>query len=228
MTSDGMKATWVHVDEALADLLIEPDPDLDAALSVSEEAGLPAIAVSPNLGKFLALLVQISGARRVLEIGTLGGYSTIWLARALPAGGHLLSLELLESHAEVARRNLAVAGLSDVVEVRVGPASETLAALDAENTEHFDFIFIDADKEGYPQYLRGALALARPGTVIVADNIVRSGGVFDPDRTDPVLEGVRTFLADLSAEPRLSAAGLQIVGSKGYDGLAIARVEEAP
>jgi len=227
MTSQDPQPTWSQVDDALSELLIDPDPSLDAALAASEHAGLPAIAVSANLGKFLSLLVQISGARRVLEIGTLGGYSTIWLARALPTDGFLLSLELLESHASVARENLERAGLDARVEIQVGAAAETLRERAASGEEPFDFVFLDADKEGYPEYLRGALALARPGTLIVADNIVRGGAVFDPEKTDPVLEGVRAFLADVSADSRLSAVGLQLVGTKGYDGFAIVRVTEA-
>lgn len=218
--------TWLAVDQALADLLVEPDPALDAALASSTAAGMPEISVSANLGKLLCLLVQISGAERVLEIGTLGGYSSIWLARGLSSGGSLLSLELHEAHAEVARANLARAGLADVATVRVGAAADSLSDLGREGAGPYDFVFLDADKEGYPAYLAGVLALSRPGTIIVADNIVRSGAVFDSDQSDPVLEGVRTFLHDLSANPRLTGVGLQLVGAKGYDGIAIARVVE--
>ncbi len=217
---------WLAVDEALADLFVAPDPALDGALASSTEAGLPEIAVSPNLGKFLALLVRVSGATRVLEIGTLGGYSTIWLARSLPPGGSLVSLELLDKHAEVARHNVAQAGLADRVTIRVGPAADSLRDLATEEAEPFDFVFLDADKEGYPEYLAGALPLSRPGTLIVADNVVRDGAVFDPAQSNPVLEGVRGFLRDLAANPRLTSVGLQIVGAKGYDGIAIARVVE--
>ena len=226
MNPDDFQDIWSHVDEALGEALIGRDLLLDRALAASDEAGLPTIAVSPNLGKFLFLLAQISGARRVLEVGTLGGYSTIWLARALPADGYLLSLELLETHAAVARENVRAAGLDELVEIQVGPAAETMKQRAAAGEQPFDFVFLDADKEGYPEYLRAALALARPGTVIVADNIVRGGAVFDPDQRSPVLEGVRTFLADVAADPRLSAVGLQLVGSKGYDGFAVVRVEE--
>lgn len=217
--------TFASVDKALSDLFVGSDPVLDAALASSAEAGLPAIAVSANLGKLLCLLVEMASARRVLEIGTLGGYSTIWLARGLPSEGKILSLELEEAHAQVARANLERAGFADQTEVRVGRALDSLAQLEAEGTEPFDFVFIDADKESYPEYLQGAVALARPGTVIVADNIVRKGAVFDESRSDAVLEGIRRFLDDAAAHPRLSSTGLQIVGSKGYDGIAILRVE---
>lgn len=218
--------TWTAVDEALAELLVEPDSALDAALATSSHAGLPDIAVSPNLGKFLSLLVQISGARRVLEVGTLGGYSTIWLAKSLPAGGTVTTLELDEAHANVARGNLERAGLGDRVQIRVGLATDELSAMTNEGVEPFDFIFLDADKEGYPAYFAGGLALSRPGTLIVADNVVRDGAVFDAAQSTPVLEGVRTFLSDVAAEPRVEAVGLQMVGTKGYDGIAIARVVE--
>lgn len=215
---------WLAADEALAELFVKPDAGLAEALVSSAEAGLPEIAVSPNLGKLLFLLVQISGAKRVLEIGTLGGYSTIWLARGLPPHGSLVSLELEERHAKVARRNLARTGLADIVSIEVGPATQSLAELIAAGAGPFDLIFIDADKENYPAYLEGALALSRPGSVIVADNVVREGAVFDAAQTNPVLEGIRTFLADVASNPRLSAVGLQLVGSKGYDGIAIVRV----
>ena len=220
MSSD----VWTAVDEALAAQLIKADEGLEAVLRASEEAGLPPIAVSPNLGRFLTLLVQMSGARRILEIGTLGGYSTIWLARGLPADGVLISLELMELHAEVARTNIGSAHLSAAVEIRVGPAKEGLAKLAAEGAEPFDFVFIDADKEGYSDYLAGALAVSRPGTVIVADNIVREGAVFDSTQSNSTLEGIRSFLDDVAASPHLSAVGLQLVGVKGYDGIVIARV----
>ncbi len=221
-----MEDVWNTVDEALADLFVERDVDLEASLRAAEEADLPPISVSANLGKLLHLLVRMTGASRVLEIGTLGGYSTIWLGRALPPGGILVSLELLESHASVAARSIRAAGLSDVVDIRVGDAKETLERMAAEGAEPFDFVFIDADKEGYSAYLEGSLRLCRPGSVIVADNVVRNGAVFDDSRRDPVLDGVRSFLADVSANPRLSAVGLQLVGAKGYDGIAVALVTE--
>lgn len=215
---------WTAVDQSLASLLVKPDEGLEAALHTSAEAGLPTIAVSANLGKLLTLLVQMSGAHRVLEIGTLGGYSTICLARGLSPGGELVSLELVEAHAKLARTNIANAGLSAAVQVHVGPAAAALAQMAAEAVEPFDFVFIDADKEGYPAYLQGVLALSRPGTVIVADNIVRDGAVFDPDQSNQTLRGVRTFLDDVASNSRLEAVGLQMVGSKGYDGILIARV----
>ena len=187
-------------------------------------AGLPTIDVTWFLGRFLELLVRISGARRVLEIGTLGGYSTIWMARALPEGGQIVSLELNPHHAEVARANLRNAGVLDKVDLRVGRASESLADLDAGDAEPFDLIFIDADKSGYPEYLDWALKLSRPGTVIVADNVVRDGKVIQAENADPDIQGVRRFTELVAAEPRLSATVLQTVGSKGYDGFAIAVV----
>jgi predicted O-methyltransferase YrrM len=187
---------------------------------------MPEIAVSANLGKLLCLLVQISGSERVLEIGTLGGYSTIWLARGLPAAGSIVSLELLDDHAAVARQNLARAGVSEMVDILIGPAADSLAELIAADATPFDFIFLDADKESYPVYLERALALSRPGTLIVADNVVRKGAVFDASQSDPILEGVRRFLSDVSDRPNLSAVGLQLVGAKGYDGIVIARVTE--
>jgi predicted O-methyltransferase YrrM len=212
---------WTQVDDYLVSLLSPSDEALAGALADSDAAGLPAIAVAPNQGKMLLLLAQISGARRILEIGTLGGYSTISLARALPLDGHLLTLELEAAHARVARINLDRAGLGTLVDVRVGPATESLRSLVAEGEEPFDFIFIDADKEGYPEYLELSLALARPGTVIVADNIVRNGEVVNPDSHDPRVQGVRLFLELTAADPRVSATALQTVGSKGYDGFAL-------
>ncbi len=215
---------WTAVDEYLAGLLVEPDLDLDAALAANAEAGLPAISVSANHGKFLSLLVQISGSRTVLEIGTLGGYSTIWLARALPPDGVLITLELDRGRAEVARRNIERAGLSSIVQVRVGDALYTLERLTSEGAGPFGFVFIDADKVGYPDYLAAVLELSRPGTLIVADNVVRDGAVIDDSGDDPDVEGVRRFLEMCAADPRLSAVALQTVGTKGYDGLALARV----
>ena len=182
---------WTAVDRYLADRLLEPDAALDAALAASAAAGLPAHGVSPTQGRLLELLARIQGARTILELGTLGAYSTIWLARALPPGGRLVTLELDAGYAEVARANLARAGLADVVEVRVGPARETLAALAAEGHDPFDFVFIDADKAGNAEYLAAALELSRPGTLIVADNVIRGGAVLDGDDASAV--GVRRF-----------------------------------
>jgi predicted O-methyltransferase YrrM len=215
---------WTAVDHYFADLLIAPDPGLDAALETSAAAGLPAINVTPNLGKLLHLLVRAMGARRILEIGTLGGYSTIWLARALPPNGRLVSLEADPRHAEVARANIARAGLAEVVEVRVGIALETLPQLAAEGGEPFDFTFIDADKENNTEYFAWSLRLSRPGSLIVVDNVVRGGNVIDAASRNPDTRAVRRFLDHLAAEPRVSATAMQTVGSKGYDGFALARV----
>ena len=213
---------WTAVDRYLADRLLEPDAALDAALAASAAAGLPAHGVSPTQGRLLELLARIQGARTILELGTLGAYSTIWLARALPAGGRLVTLELDAGYAEVARANLARAGLADVVEVRIGPARETLAALAAEGHDPFDFVFIDADKAANAEYLAAALELSRPGTLIVADNVIRGGAVLDGDDASAV--GVRRFFDLIAAEPRLRATAIQTVGEKGYDGFALAVV----
>jgi predicted O-methyltransferase YrrM len=215
---------WTAVDHYFADLLIAPDAGLDAALETSAAAGLPAINVTPNQGKLLHLLVRAMGARRILEIGTLGGYSTIWLARALPPNGRLVSLEADPRHAEVARANIARAGLAEVVEVRVGVALETLPQLAAEGGEPFDFAFIDADKENNTEYFAWALRLSRSGSLIVVDNVVRGGNVIDAASRNPDIRAVRSFLDHLAAEPRVSATAIQTVGSKGYDGFALALV----
>jgi predicted O-methyltransferase YrrM len=219
-----MQDVWTAVDNYFSDLLIARDEKLDSALAANQKAGLPAIDVSRLQGKFLELLVRISGARRILEIGTLGGYSTLWLARALPAGGRIVTLEFDPHHAEVARANLAHAGLLERVNLRVGPAIETLPKLESTGDSPFDLIFIDADKESYPEYLDWSLKLSRVGTVIVADNVVREGKVVEADCDDPRVQGVRRFTEKMAAEPRLSATVLQSVGTKGYDGLALAVV----
>jgi predicted O-methyltransferase YrrM len=219
-----MQERWTAVDRYLTDLLVPADAALAATLEESARAGLPPIAVSPTEGKLLHLLARVHGAREILEIGTLGGYSTIWLARALPPGGRLVTLELDPAHAEVARANVARAGLVDVVEVRVGPALETLPRLAAEGRGPFDLVFLDADKGGYPAYLAWALRLTRRGSLIVADNVVRDGAVIDPASEDPNVLGVRRFLELLAAEPRVIATAVQTVGGKGYDGFAIALV----
>ncbi len=215
---------WTAVDRYLSDTLLSPDPSLDAALQASTDAGLPAISVTPNQGKLLHLLALAQGARNILEIGTLGGYSTIWLARALPAGGRLVTLEFEPKHAEVARANLARAGVADRVELRIGAALETLPQLVAERRGPFDFIFIDADKENYPGYWEWALKLSRRGTVIIADNVVRNGAVIDPASGDPRVQAVRRLHELISVEPRVSATAIQTVGSKGYDGFTLAVV----
>jgi predicted O-methyltransferase YrrM len=219
-----MLDTWTKVDEYLGNLLSPADEGLEAALLANEKAGLPPIDVSRLLGKFLNLLVRISGARRVLEIGTLGGYSTIWLARALPEGGRIVSLESDPHHAGVATMNLHNAGVLDRVDMFIGRAIDSLPILEASGDGPFDLIFIDADKESYAEYLDWALKLSHPGTVIIADNIVRDGKVVEPDSTDPRIQGVRRFNEKLAAEPRLSATALQTVGPKGYDGFALAVV----
>jgi predicted O-methyltransferase YrrM len=213
---------WTAVDRYLADRLLEPDAALDAALDASAAAGLPAHGVSPTQGRLLELLARIQGARTILELGTLGAYSTISLARALPPGGRLMTVELDASYAEVARANLARAGVADVVDVRVGPARDTLAALAAEGHDPFDLVFIDADKAGNAEYLGAALELSRRGTLIVADNVIRGGSVLDGRDASAV--GVRRFFDVIAAEPRLRATAIQTVGEKGYDGFALAVV----
>ncbi|HWC85835.1 MAG TPA: O-methyltransferase [Solirubrobacteraceae bacterium] len=218
------KEQWTAVDRYIEHLLLPDDPVLEAALITSAGASLPAIGVSPPQGRMLELLARIRGARTILELGTLGGYSTIWLARALPADGRLVTLEVSPAYSEVARGNIARAGLDHLVEQRIGPAIETLPALVAEGAGPFDFIFIDADKVSYPDYLPWTLELAAPGTVIVADNLVRGGAVLDPADDDPSSGGSRRFTELLGAEPRVTATLIQTVGSKGYDGFALAVV----
>ena len=218
---------WTEVDRYFSERLLPSDPVLDSALEASAAAGLPAISVSPNQGKLLQLLAQLVDARAILEIGTLGGYSTIWLARGLRAGGHLITLEIDPKHAEVARLNLSRAGLMDVVEVRVGNALETLPQLSAERQGPFDLIFIDADKQNIPTYFESALELSRPGALIVVDNVVRSGAVIDADSSDPSVQGVRRFVELLRADERVSGTAIQTVGIKGYDGFAIMLVGSA-
>jgi predicted O-methyltransferase YrrM len=212
---------WIAVDEYFGGLLAPGDAQLDAALKANQAAGLPAIDVSPLQGKFLHVLVQIVRPRRVLEIGTLGGYSTIWIARALSRGGRITSLEYNPKHAEVARGNLENAGLLKRVEIRVGRALDSLPALASEGAGPFDLIFIDADKKSNPQYLEWALKLARVGTVIVVDNVVRDGKVVDAKSADPDIRGTRRMASLMAREPRLSATVVQNVGVKGYDGFAI-------
>ncbi|MEV0846043.1 O-methyltransferase [Streptomyces sp. NPDC049954] len=215
---------WTEVDTYFTDRLSLADETLTDALAASDEAGLPAINVAANQGKLLQLLAEIQGARRILEIGTLGGYSTIWLARALPADGSLVTLEYAPEHAAVARANLDRAGFAENVDIRVGPALDSLARLAAEGTEPFDFVFIDADKVNNANYLAWALDHTRPGSVVVVDNVVRSGAVQDAQSTDPSVIGTRAALDLLASEPRLSATAVQTVGAKGYDGFALARV----
>ena len=215
---------WAAVDRYFTDLLVSSDVALEAALASSAAAGLPAINVSPTQGKLLHLLARAIAARNILEIGTLGGYSTIWLARALPEGGRVISLEADARHAEVARSNFMRAGLDDVVEVRLGMALDTLPGLAAEGREPFDFVFVDADKPNNAAYFDWALRLSHPGSIIVVDNVVRGGEVIEDDSDSPTVQGVRRFLERLAAEPRVCATAIQTVGNKGYDGFTIALV----
>ena len=215
---------WAAVDDYLAEKLIPADGALTLAREANAEAKLPAIDVSPAQGKFLYLLAKIQGARRILEVGTLGGYSTIWLARALPEGGRLITLEIERRHAEVALKNIERAGVASRVELRLAPAAESLAALVTEEAEPFDLIFIDADKPNNPVYLEWALQLARPGTVLIVDNVIREGEVIDAESKDESVRGTRRLFDLMAANPRLEATALQTVGSKGYDGFVVAVV----
>jgi predicted O-methyltransferase YrrM len=215
---------WTSIDAYITDLLVPPDHALEAALEASAAAGLPPIAVAPNQGKMLQILARMLGARQILEIGSLGGYSAIWLARALPAGGRLITLESDPKHAEVARGNFLRAGLADVIELRLGPALETLPQLEAEGAGPFDLTFIDADKANIPAYFSFALELSRPGSLIIVDNVIRKGAVINADAVDPDVQGVRRLNEMLAAEPRVSATAIQTVGSKGHDGFALALV----
>lgn len=217
-------AGWAAVDGYIEERLLAADPGLERVLAANAEAGLPAIDVSPAQGKLLNLLVRMSGARRVLEIGTLGGYSTIWMARGLPADGRIVTLEFSPHHAATARANIEAAGLASQVEVRVGAAAQTLPELAGEGAGPFDFVFIDADKPSNPIYLDWAVRLARPGTVIVLDNVVRNGAVADAGSTDANVLGSRAGFDFFREHPRLDATALQTVGGKGYDGFALAIV----
>jgi len=218
------KEIWTDVDRYFSAALVKPDRAREAALRANRKAELPAIDVTTLQGRFLEVLVRATGARRVLEIGTLGGYSTLWLARAIPDNGLVVTLELEPKHASIAQRNIEKAGLSQRVDLRIGRATEALSSLVAASADPFDFIFIDADKAGYPDYLHWSLKLSHPGTLIVADNVVRDGKVIDPKNPDPNIKGVRRFTKLIATEPRLSTTVLQTVGSKGYDGFAMAVV----
>jgi predicted O-methyltransferase YrrM len=218
------REAWTAVDRYITDLLVPSDPALDAALETSAAAGLPAIQVAPNQGKLLHLLARAQGARSILEIGTLGGYSTIWLARALPEGGRLITLEIDPKHAEIARASFARAGVADRIELLLGAALETLPRLEAERRGPFDLIFIDADKANLADYFSWSLRLARVGSLIVVDNVVREGAVVDESSDDPNVQGVRRLNRLLAGERRVSATTIQTVGSKGYDGLTFALV----
>ncbi len=219
---------WTEVDAFIAGQLIGPDPEQDAAIAASDKAGLPSIQVSAPLGKLLYLLASMLGARRILEIGTLGGYSGTWLARALPADGRLVTCELDQKHADVARASFERAGLGKVAEVRVGPAADTLPKLVAEGQGPFDLVFIDADKPGYPVYLEWALKLSRQGTVIVFDNMVRKGAIADATSDDASVIATRKTYDLIAKEKRLTATGIQTVGTKGYDGFVLALVRDGP
>jgi predicted O-methyltransferase YrrM len=219
-----MRDLWATVDSYFANLLTPSDAALDGALVANEQAGLPPHDVSRLQGRFLEVLIRMTGAKRVLEIGTLGGYSTIWFARAVGEGGQVVALEVNPAHADVARSNLTRAGEISKVDLRVGRAAELLAVLALEGSTPFDLIFIDADKPSNPEYLTWALRLSRPGTVIIGDNVVREGKVIDADSHDANVRGVRQFSEMIAAEPRLCATALQTVGSKGYDGFVLAVV----
>jgi predicted O-methyltransferase YrrM len=212
---------WTEVDQYFTSKLQVSDPLMDSVLKANSEAELPAIDVSPNQGKFLSLLAQLKGAKRILEIGTLGGYSTIWLARALPEDGHLVTLEYSEKHAKVAAKNIQNAGMDQKVEVKVGAALDTLPTIEGK----FDFIFIDADKQNNANYLKWALELSQPGAVIITDNVVRGGRVIDKNSVDESVQGVRYFIDMLSKEPRIDSTVVQTVGSKGYDGFVMGIVK---
>ncbi len=219
---------WTEVDRYIMDLLIPPDAALDATLEGSVAEGLPRIQVAPNQGKLLWLLARATRARAILEIGTLAGYSTIWLARALAPGGHLVTLESEPIHAEIARANIQRAGLEDIVDVRIGPALQTLPKLATEGRDPFDLVFIDADKANTPAYFTWALKLARVGALIIVDNVVRKGAVADAATRDPDVQGMRRFYEMAAADRRVDATAIQTVGSKGYDGFAIALVTAEP
>lgn len=219
------EALWGRVDDYIADKLVKADAAVEGALAANAADGLPAIDVSAAQGKFLSLMVRITGAKRVLELGTLGGYSTIWMAKALPADGRLVTLEYEPKHAEVARRNIDAAGVGEKVTIHVGAAVETLPVVAATTPEPFDFIFIDADKPNNPVYLDWAVKLSGPGTVIILDNVIRHGKVLDPENPDPRIIGTRAAYDLVGTHPRLSTTALQTVGSKGWDGFAIMIVE---
>ncbi|MED1788466.1 O-methyltransferase [Brevibacillus laterosporus] len=217
---------WAEVDQYFNSMLLPSDPILDEVLQANAKAGMPAIDVAPNQGKLLYLLAKIRGAKKILEIGTLGGYSSIWLARALPQDGQLISLEYEQSFAQVAEENLKKAGLAEKVSILVGPALETLPTLQEKGMTGFDMIFIDADKQNNPHYLQWALKLCNPGAIILGDNVVRDGEVIHPESEDDRIQGIRQFIDLLSSEPRIESTAIQTVGSKGYDGFVLGVVKE--
>jgi predicted O-methyltransferase YrrM len=219
-----MESTWTEVDEYFAERLAPNDDALESALADSEAAGLPAISVTPTQGKFLQLLVRIRKAQRILEIGTLGGYSTIWMGRALPPGGTIVTLEIDPKHAEVARRNIERAGLRGRLEIRVAPAAESLAQMKQDNVAPFDLVFIDADKASTAAYYDASLELSRPGSLIVIDNVAREGKVIEADTDDANVQGMRRAVDRIAGDPRVSATAIQTVSSKGYDGFILAVV----
>jgi predicted O-methyltransferase YrrM len=222
--NDMNQEQWTAVDRYIAETVVPSDPALEAAIEASTKADLPAIAVTPNQGKLLQIFARLVQARRILEIGTLGGYSTIWLARALPEDGRLISLELNPKHAEVARGSIARAGLLKKVEIRLGRALDTLPTLAAEAIGPFDLMFIDADKASIPEYFKWSLKLSRVGSLIIVDNVVRKGAVIEADSSDADVQGVRRLNEMLATEKRVTATTIQTVGSKGYDGITVALV----
>ncbi|MFG1424127.1 O-methyltransferase [Roseixanthobacter liquoris] len=224
--ADLSQQRWTRVDDYIVDTLVPADPLLDAVLEASTAAGLPAINVSPAQGQMLALFARMVNARRILEIGTLGGYSTIWLARTLPADGKLVTLEADGDYAKVAQGNFHRAGLSQRIDLRVGRALDTLPGVEADGVGPFDLIFVDADKPSNPDYLAWALRLSRPGTLIVWDNVIRDGAVADAASADPRVQGVRRLFDLVAADPRLTSTAIQTVGSKGYDGFALTFVKD--
>jgi predicted O-methyltransferase YrrM len=219
-----MDQTWDAADRYLTDLVVAPDPGFAEVQRAADDAGLPEIQVSAAQGKLLFLLARMVGARRVLEIGTLAGYSTVWLARAVPVDGAVVTLELDPKHADVARANCARMGVGDIVDVRTGPALDTLSRLAFDNVGPFDFVFVDADKASIPEYVEWAVQLSHPGTAIVVDNVIRGGSVVDSNSDDPNVQGVRRLNQMLAEDPRLDATTIQTVGSKGYDGFTLALV----
>jgi predicted O-methyltransferase YrrM len=221
---DADRALWSAVDAFFDEALIGADPVLEATLAATEAAGMPMIAVSPGQGRLLAILCQSAGARRVLELGTLGGYSTIWMARTLPPGGEVVTIEAMPTHAEVARRNIAAAGLADRVDIRIGAGLSVLPLLASEKSAPFDFAFIDADKANIAAYFDWAVRLSRPGALIVVDNVPRGGAVIDASNSAADVQGVRTLRSALATDRRVTATVVQTVGTKGYDGFILARV----